>query len=110
MADGVDTLGVDLRTRVKKLGAKEKSEKKKVQGEVLDYHEEQGLPEELHESGCQEVATCRHDASKDMESPCGRDVSPEEVETEETDGGGSWQEEYNLVVPVHGGTWPGGGR
>ena len=25
---------------------------------------------ELHESGCQEVVTCRCDASKDLESPC----------------------------------------
>ena len=37
-----------------------------MQGEVLYYQEEQGLPEELHESGSQEVATCRHDASKDV--------------------------------------------
>ena len=30
MADSVDNLGVDLRTRVKKLGAKEKARKKEV--------------------------------------------------------------------------------
>ena len=29
MADGVETLGVDLRTRVKRLGAKEKARRKK---------------------------------------------------------------------------------
>ena len=51
LADSVETLGV---------------EKKKVQGEVLDYQEEQSLWEELHESGCQEVAACGHDASKDL--------------------------------------------
>ena len=30
MADSVDSLGVDFRTRVKKLGAKEKQEEKSV--------------------------------------------------------------------------------
>ena len=29
LADGVDTLGIDLRTRVKRLGAKEKARRKK---------------------------------------------------------------------------------
>ena len=51
LADSVKTLGVDLRTRVNKLGAKEKARKKKVQSEIFDYQEEYGLPEELHESG-----------------------------------------------------------
>ena len=32
LADCVETLGVDLRTRVKRLGAKEKARRKKVQG------------------------------------------------------------------------------
>ena len=32
LADSVETLGVDLRTRVKRLGAKEKARRKKVQG------------------------------------------------------------------------------
>ena len=68
MADSEETLGVDLRTRVKKLGAKEKSEEKKVQGEVLDYQEEQGLPKDLHEGGCQDVVTSEYGASKNVES------------------------------------------
>ena len=34
LADSVETLGVDLRTRVKRLGTKRKSEKKKVQMDV----------------------------------------------------------------------------
>ena len=40
MADSVETLGVDLRTRVKRLGAKVKSKKEAVQGEILAYQEE----------------------------------------------------------------------
>ena len=38
LADGVETLGVDLRTRVKGLGAKARRKKCKVR--VLDYKEE----------------------------------------------------------------------
>ena len=44
------------------------------------------LSKELHESGSQEVAACRHDATKNMGSPCGWDVSHGEVLIEETDG------------------------
>ena len=43
LADSVETLGVDLRTRVKRLEAKEKARRKKVQGWVLDYQEEMRL-------------------------------------------------------------------
>ena len=51
MVDSVETLGVDLRTSVKRLGPKKKSKKEEVQGEILAYQEEQGLPAELHEGG-----------------------------------------------------------
>ena len=37
LAGVVETLGLDLRTRVKRLGAKEKGRRKKVQGEVFDF-------------------------------------------------------------------------
>ena len=40
LADCVETPGVELRTRVKRLGAKEKARRKKVQGEVLSFKEE----------------------------------------------------------------------
>ena len=40
LPDSVETLGVDLRTRVKRLGAKEKSKVEAVQGEVLTCIEE----------------------------------------------------------------------
>ena len=39
MTDSVETLGVDLTTRVKMLGAKEKTEEKDVQSEILDCQE-----------------------------------------------------------------------
>ena len=40
MADSVETLGVDFRTGVKNLGAKEKSAKKEVHCEILAHQEE----------------------------------------------------------------------
>ena len=40
MADDVETPGVDLRTRVKRLEAKEKAGRKKCKIEVLDHQEE----------------------------------------------------------------------
>ena len=40
LADSVGTLGVDLRTRDKRLGAKEESEGEEVQSEILAYKKE----------------------------------------------------------------------
>ena len=37
-----------------------------MQSEILAHQKEQGLPKEPHEGGGQEVATCGHDASKDL--------------------------------------------
>ena len=67
MADSVETLGVDLRTR--------ESEEEKVQCKVLNHKEEYSISKALHEYWCQEVVTCRYDASKDLGSPYGWDVS-----------------------------------
>ena len=40
MTDSVETLGVDLRTRVKKVGSEIKSEEEEVQGKILAHKEE----------------------------------------------------------------------
>ena len=40
LADGVETLGVDSRTRVNNVGSKRKSKEEEVQCEVLTYKEE----------------------------------------------------------------------
>ena len=81
LADSVETLGVDLRTRVKRLGAKEKVRRKKCKAKLSLVKKNKA-----HESWCQEVATCEFDASKDFGSPCSGDVSHGEVEIEKTDG------------------------
>ena len=78
-----------------------------MQGEVLDHQEEQGLPEQLHKSvGVKKLLRAGIDASEDIGSPCGWDVS----HGEETDGSCGTKEEHYFVVPVHGGTWLGSGR
>ena len=61
----------DGRTRGTNLGAKEvgserKSEKDKVQSEILTHQEKRGLPKKTHEGGRQEVATCGHGASENV--------------------------------------------
>ena len=68
----METLGVDLRTRVKKLGVKEKARRKKCKVRFSLTKKEQGSPEELHERGCQEALACKHDACKDVETACSR--------------------------------------
>ena len=40
LADSVETLGVDLRTRRKKAGSERKSKEEEVQGEILSHKEE----------------------------------------------------------------------
>ena len=51
-ADSVETLGVNLRTRVKRLGAKEKAKRKKCKVRFSIVNKNKDFPEKLHESGC----------------------------------------------------------
>ena len=54
------------------------------------------MSEGLHESGCQEAATCRYDVSKDLGVHAVE--MTHKVEIEETDGNSSRQKEHDLVV------------
>ena len=95
--DSVETLGVDLRRSVKRLRTKEKARRKNCKVSSADHQEEQGFPEELHEDGCQEVATSGYGGSEDVESACSLFGPFRNIEIEEADGSSSGQEEYNLV-------------
>ena len=77
LADSVETLGVDLRTRVKRLGAKEKARRKKCKVRFSIIKKNKSFPEEQHEGGRQEVAACGHDASKNVEGAFSGDGSTE---------------------------------
>ena len=69
MAESVESLGVDLRTSVKRLGVTEKSEKKcKVRFSLIKKN---SLPKELHESwgsrNCRERVWCQRERGERMQ-------------------------------------------
>ena len=105
-ADSVETLGVDLRTRVKRLGATEQARRKKCKVRFAIIKKNEGLPEELHEGGCQEVVTSGHVPARTWESM--QWSSHGKIYIEETDGSSSGQKQYDIVVLVHGSRWSGG--
>ena len=55
LAASVETLEVDLRTRTKKLEAKEKERRKKCDMRFFVCQDKSGLPEKLHEDLCEEA-------------------------------------------------------
>ena len=76
LADSVETLGVDFRTRVKRLGAQEKARRKKCKVRFSLKKKYKGFQKKkLLEGGRQEVVTCRHDASKNVGGACSRNGS-----------------------------------
>ena len=103
MADSVETLGGDLRTRrVKRLGAKEKARRKECQVRFSLFKKNKVFQKELRESGGKEVVTSGYGTSEG--SGFGRH---RKIELEEANGSG--KNEYDLVVPFLGGLWSGGG-
>ena len=102
----MDTLGVDMRTRIKKLGAKEKARRKKCWVRFSLIKKNKAFQKSYMKVGAKKLLRSGHGASKDMGSLYSGDCSHGEVEIEETDGSGSRQEEHDFVVPVHGSTWP----
>ena len=54
MADSVETLGVDLRTRVKSWGVKEKARRRKCKVRFSLIKKNKGFPKEPHEVWCQD--------------------------------------------------------
>ena len=64
--DSVETLGVGLRARVKNLGAKEKARRKKCKVRFSLIRKNEAFQKSYIKVGRQKVATCSHDASKDL--------------------------------------------
>ena len=106
MASSVETLGVDFRKRVKRLGVKEKAGRKKCKVRFSLIMKNKVFQKDLHESWCQEVVASRHDTSKDLGSPRSWGGSQGEVKIEETDGSGR-QKQHDFSVLVHGSMWSG---
>ena len=70
LADSLETLGVDLRTRVRRLGGKEKARRKNCKVRFSIIERNKAFQKKLHEGGRQELVTCRHDASKKVVNAC----------------------------------------
>ena len=106
MADNVETLGVDLRTGVKSLGAKEKGRRKKCRMRFSLIKRNKAFQKKASQGGGQEVVTSGHGASKDVESSCSGDSSHSKILIEEADGSSSGQKECDIPVLVRGSFWP----
>ena len=66
LADSVETLGVDLRNRVKKLGAKEKARRKKCKVRLSLIKKNEAFQKSHLKLGDQEVVASGSGASKDL--------------------------------------------
>ena len=91
MTDSVETLGVDLRTRVKNLGAKEKGRRKKCKVRFSLIEKNKVLRKELHEGGVKKLFRAGYAASKNVESACNRDGSCGNDKIKKADGSSSSQ-------------------
>ena len=86
MEDSVQTLGVDLRTRFKRFGAKEKTRRKKSKVRFSIIKRNKSF-------------------RRNVEGTCSEDGSYGEISTEKANGSSSGQKEHDLFVLVHGSFW-----
>ena len=71
LAGSVETLGVDLRTKMKRLGSKEKARRKKCRVRFLLIHKNKAFQKELHEGGgqgsCSKWDLCQRERGERMQ-------------------------------------------
>ena len=103
LADSAETLGVDLRTRVKRLGAKEKARRKKCKLRFLIIKKKKVFQKNYMKVGVKKLLRAGMMQARTWRSPCSGNGSHGKVKTEETDGSCNDQKEYNLPVLLHGG-------
>ena len=104
LADSVETLGVDLRTRVKRLGANEQARRRKCKVR-LSFIQKNEVFQKKNEGVGQEGVTSGTGASKDLVSACSRFGSYRTIEIEEADGSSSGQKStttLSLFMEVYG--------
>ena len=101
-ADSVETLGVDLRTGVKRLGVKEKARRKTCKMRVSLIKKNKPFQKNYMKMGVKKLPRAGYGASKDVERACGGGGPCRKINIEETDGGSSRQIEYHFTVCVHG--------
>ena len=87
MATSVETPGVDLTTRTKQLGAKEKARRTKVRGEILTHQEKKNLPEKLRKDWGEKVAKDGLGPCESVERPSSWNGANGKAHVAETNGG-----------------------
>ena len=104
-AESVKTLGVDLRPRVKKLGAKEKREEESARsGSRLSRRIKLSRKNHM-KVGVKKLLRAGIVPARTLVSSCSGDSSQGKIEVEEC-GSSSGQEDHDHLVLVHGGSWP----
>ena len=100
MADIVETLRVDLRTRVKKRwGAKEQARKKKCKVTFLLGKKNKAFRKNYTQVGPRSCCE-QYGASKNVGSACSVDGSHGKVKIEEADGSSSGENEYDTSLSL----------
>ena len=105
MADSVDSLGVDLRTRVKKLGAKEKARRMKCRIGFSLTKKKKASQKSYLKVGVKKLLRAGMMPARTWGVHAFGDGSNGEVEIEETDGS-SRQKEYDFSALIYGSVWP----
>ena len=106
LAESVETRGVDLRTKVKMLGAKEEVRRRTCRVRFSLIKKKGGLSEELLEERCEEAVDDGNGVSESMESTCSGNDAHREIFLKEADGGSSSREEgVDLALHLLGSLW-----
>ena len=99
LADSVGTLGVDLRTRVKRLGANEKARRKKCKVRFSIVQKNKSLPEILMRGGVKKLSRAGMMPARTWGAHAVGMSPTERLNIEETDGSCGGKKEYNLRCP-----------
>ena len=86
-ADSVDTLGVDLKTKVKRLGAKEKARRKKCKVRFSLIKKSKAFQKSYMKVGVKKLLRTLNGTSKSVQSACSGDGSHRKFQIEEAEGG-----------------------
>ena len=101
----VETLGVDLRTRVKRLGAKEKARRKKCKVRLSLTKKNKVFQKSYMKVGVGKLLRAVLVPARTWRAHAVGFGPNRKIEIEEADGSSSGPKEYNLAVLVHGSIW-----
>ena len=105
----METLGVDLRTRVKKLGAKEEARRKcKVRFSIIKKNKT--LQKNYMKVGVKKLLRGSMVPARAWGVHAVGTAPTERLKIEEAGGSSSGQKEHDFSVLFHGSVWPGSGR